>query len=272
MYNYDLPDSVKVVEDGPIRTVLLNRPDQLNATNDEMLVALERIWAQLAADPGARVVVLTGEGRGFSAGGDLEGQLALEDMTRGEVDEWAWRQLEVARRTVLEMLAFPLPVIAAVNGPAVGVGMSLALGCDIILASDRAYFSDPHIAIGLVPGDGAGALMPLHTSLLRAKEFLFTGDRIAATQAVEIGIANKVVAHERLRAEATDLAVRIARLSKTALQGTKRTLNAYAINAMGASLDVGVMSERATIGSPEHLDSVRSTLHRIRRQETAHKP
>ena len=186
-----LPDEIQVESEGPLRIVTLNRPEQLNATNAALHRGVAEVWRVLAADPDARVVILTGAGTAFSAGGDfgflvqLQQDEALRDQTIVE-----------ARTILLDMLAFPLPVIAAVNGPAVGLGCSLALSCDLVLLSDRAHLADPHLNVGLVAGDGGAALWPLYTSLLRAKEFIFTGERIAPEQAVALGLANRVVPHD----------------------------------------------------------------------------
>src|SRR5260221_12884219 len=108
------------------------------------------------------------------------------------------------------MVRFPLPVIAAVNGPAVGLGCSLAVACDLVFMSELAFLADPHVTVGLVAGDGGAALWPLLTSMLRAKEYLFTGDRIPATVAVELGLANRVVASDTLVADAIAVAHRLA--------------------------------------------------------------
>lgn len=149
------------------------------------------------------------------------------------------------------MIRFPLPVVAAVNGPAVGLGCSLAVLSDIVLISSDAHLADPHVSIGLVAGDG-GALWPFLTSMHRAKEFLFTGARISAEEAVELGLANRVVAPDALLAEALALAQLLARQPARALQDTKRALNSY-LGATGwGAAHMAVLGERASMGSAEH--------------------
>ena len=132
MTTYDLPDELKVVTDGPSARSPLNRPAELNAVNQPLHWALANVWRQLAADPEARVVVLTGAGRAFCAGGDLDWITSfLEDPVAGE------ESLREGAEIIEELLRFPLPVIAAINGAAVGLGCSLAVLCDIVLISDR---------------------------------------------------------------------------------------------------------------------------------------
>src|SRR6201987_3641866 len=142
-------DEILVAADGPVRIVTLNNPDSANAVNNRMHTAFTRLWATLAEDPDARAVLITGTGDYFSAGGKL--------------GEWLWAAVENpgarragvrgARRIGGGTIDFPLPIVAAVNGPAVGFGCSIAVLCDIVLMSDRAFFADTHVASGLVAGD-----------------------------------------------------------------------------------------------------------------------
>ncbi|SHN18607.1 Enoyl-CoA hydratase/isomerase [Cryptosporangium aurantiacum] len=160
---------------GAVRVVTLNRPEALNATNEALHTALIEVWHHLAADPEARAVVLTGAGRAFSAGGDLQHFVDLWDdraARRREIDD--------AGRLVAEMLDFPLPIVAAVNGPAVGLGCSLACCSDIVLIAESAYIADPHVGVGLTAADGGAPAWPLLMGMLRAKEYLLTGERIPA--------------------------------------------------------------------------------------------
>jgi len=253
----ELPQELGITADGPVRTVTLNRPDDLNAANEGMHAALADVWGRIAADPEARVAILTGAGRAFSAGGDFEW------MTRIQSD-LAYRQgiIDEARRILGEMLRFPLPIVAAVNGPAVGLGCSLALSCDLVLISDQAHLADPHVAVGLVAGDGGAALWPFMTSLLRAKEYVFTGDRIGPELAVSLGLANRVVPHAELAAEASKLAHRLAALPARALQDTKRALNAHLAQAMTGPMEIALVAELQSMGSEEHRARVQELLAR----------
>jgi len=250
-----LPEEIQIRNEGPVRFVTLNRPEQLNATNAELHRGLSLVWRQLAADEGARVVILTGAGKAFSAGGDFHfmTKLAAEERFREQT-------MEEARTILLDMIRFPLPLIAAVNGPAVGLGCSLALSCDLVLLSDQAHLADPHLAIGLVPGDGGVALWPLFTSMLRVKEFLFTGDRIGPEQAVALGLANRVVPNVELMGEALKLAQRLARLPERALRDTKRGLNAHIEKAVSGPLEIAIQAELASMASAEHAERVRRLI------------
>ncbi len=172
---YDLPDSIVVEADGPVRVVRLNRPDDLNATNHELHEGLADLWPQITLDRDCRSAVITGNGRAFSAGGDYQ---YLDQLS----NDRALRQVtvETGKRIVLNMIACRVPVVAAVNGPAVGLGCSLVSLSDMVYMARSAHLADPHVLVGLVAADGGPITWPLHTSLMLAKEFAFTGDRITA--------------------------------------------------------------------------------------------
>ena len=246
---YDLPDELTVEVDGPLRTVTINRPNDLNAVNASLHWALANVWRQLAADLEAEVVILTGAGRAFSAGGDLDWITSFLDdpVARDE-------SLREGAQIIEEMLRFPLPVIAAVNGPAVGLGCSLAVLCDIVLMADTAHLADPHVAVGLVAGDGGAAFWPLLTPILRSREYLYTGDRIPAATAVELGLATRTTAPDDLLLEARRLAQRLAAQSSAALQGTKRVLNMHLAQALTGAMQAGFAAEAATMASDEHRE------------------
>ena len=247
--SYDLPAEITVESDGPVRVVVLSRPDELNAVNRSLHWALANLWRQIAADPAARVVILTGAGRAFSAGGDLDWITSFLDdpVARDE-------SLREGAQIIDELLRFPIPVIAAVNGPAVGLGCSLAVLCDVVLISESAYLADPHVSVGLVAGDGGAAFWPLLTPILRSREYLFTGDRIPATTAVEIGLATRTTAPDELLTEARRLAGRLAQLPAEAVRGTRRVLNMYMAQALAGAVQAGFASEAITMQSAEHRD------------------
>jgi enoyl-CoA hydratase len=253
--DYDLPDELTVTADGPIRIVRINRPADLNAINEPLHRALAQIWRQLAADQEARAVVLTGEGRAFSAGGDLDWITSFLDdpVARDE-------SLREGAEIIEEVLRFPLPVIAAVNGPAVGLGCSIAVLCDVLLISATAYLADPHVAVGLVAGDGGAAFWPLLTPLLRSRVYLFTGDRIPAATAVELGLATKAVPADELLPEAMTLAMRFAKQPIEAIRGTKRVLNMHLAGALAGPLQSGFAAEAVSMQTPEHRARLEAML------------
>ena len=184
---YDLPDELEVEIDGPIRIVRLNRPEQLNATNHPLHCGLADVFPQLDADPDARVAVITGNGRAFSAGGDFN---YLDELTRD--DALRQQTLVDGRRIVTGMISCRLPIVAAVNGAAVGLGCSLVALSDIVFMAESAHLADPHVMVGLVAADGGPVTWPLLTSLQLAKEYALTGDRIPAERAAAIGLVNHV--------------------------------------------------------------------------------
>lgn len=219
---YTPPPELVIEADGPVRILTMNNPDMLNAFVGPLHLAMGDVWQHLSEDDDCRAVVVTGAGRAFSAGGDIPGFIRnYESMDHRRND------LRRAKRLMDAMAAFPKPVVAAVNGPAVGLGCSVAVLCDIVLISDATFMADPHVSIGLVAGDGGAVSWPLFMSLLKAKEYLFTGDRIPAAKAVELGLANRVVPAGEVLAEATALAHRLAGLPRQALQETKRALNLH---------------------------------------------
>ena len=160
--------------------------------------------------------------------------------------------MEEVRRIIVDMLRFPLPVVAAVNGPAVGLGCSLALAADHVLLSDKAKLGDPHLNVGLVPGDGGVVLWPFYTSLLKVKEYLFTGKLIAANDAVDMGLANRVVPHDELMNEAMAFAELLASKPRKALQDTKRALNSYIETQSRGPMEIAIQAEYKSMASPEH--------------------
>lgn len=235
---YDLSDSVIVSADGPVRELTLNRPGAANAVDSAMHHDLAHVWSRIAADREAKVVVLTGGGRAFSAGGDRG---LIKDAAAAPEARYAI--VREARRIVTEMIAFPLPVVAAVNGAAVGLGCSLALLSDVVLMAENAFFSDPHVSIGLVAADGGALAWPVYTSLLRAKEYVLTGDRIDARTAERMGLANHVVPSGELRPAARDLAARLAGQPRQALLDTKRALNVHLARAVAGVIDFAFAAE-----------------------------
>jgi enoyl-CoA hydratase len=242
-------DRVLVSGSGAIRTVTLNRPEQLNAVDEAMHHELGQVWDGIAAERDARVVVLTGAGRAFSAGGDVSWFSSLVEDA-----DLRSRCMQEGRRIVNSLSGFPLPVIAAVNGPAVGLGCSLALLSDIVLMSDKAFFADPHVAIGLVAADGAAMALPLLTSLMRAKEFLFTGDRIDAATAERIGLANHVYPPDELLAAAYALAERLAGMPPQSVSDTKRLLNLHLGHAVDTMIDFAFAAESESFARGDFLE------------------
>lgn len=257
MTGYDLPPEIEVRADGPIRIVTLNRPESLNATNRDLHHGLGALFGQLDADLDARAAVLTGAGRAFCAGGDFG---YLDELIRDE--DLRLETMVDARQLVTGMVRCRIPIVAAVNGPAVGLGCSLAALSDIVYMAESAYLADPHVLVGLVAADGGPVTWPLLTSLQLAKEYAFTGDRISAQRAAAIGLANHVVPDEEVVEAALACARKLAALPRRALEDTKRVLNLHLERAVLATLDYALAAEDRSFLSPELRATVDKRLAR----------
>jgi len=255
---YDLPDEILIEADGPIRVITLNRPEALNATNHVLHAGLAALWPELDADDEARVAVLTGAGRAFSAGGDFR---YIDDLSKDK----ALRALTLmhGRQIVTGMVGCRVPVVAAVNGPAVGLGCSLVALSDIVFMAESAHLADPHVVLGLVAADGGPVVWPLLTSLQLAKEYALTGDRIPARRAAEIGLVNHVCPDGEVMEQAMACAHRIAALPKGAVEDTKRVVNIQMERAVLAALDFALSAEDRSFTSPE----LRSNIDRMLKRE-----
>jgi enoyl-CoA hydratase len=251
---YDVPEELVVEADGPIRVIRLNRPDDLNAVNRDLHEGIADLWPQINDDLDARAVVITGNGRAFSAGGDF-------GYIRDQVIDTALRRasLDTGQRLVLNLIQCRVPVIAAVNGPAVGLGCSLVALSDMVYMSNTAHLSDPHVIVGLVAADGGALAWPFNMSLMLAKEFAFTGDRITAERAHQMGLVNHVCDPDKVVAAAIECAHRIAKLPPYAVQMTKRLLNIHLERAVLATIDFAAASEYESFAT----EDVRAFLERM---------
>jgi enoyl-CoA hydratase len=254
---YNLPEELTIESAGNVRVLTLNRPGSLNAISPSMQAGLVTVWSQISSDPDARAVVLTGAGRSFSAGGDLD------NFVRQQTDtELRRRSLRNARRLTDELMSFHLPVVAAVNGPAIGLGATLAILSDYVVMSEDSYLADTHVQVGLVAGDGGAAFWPLLCGLLRAKALLLLGDRIRPEEAVQLGLANRVVAGDMLKDEAVAIATKLAALPSQAVQDTKRALNMH-LKLASSVLDFSLAAEEQSFATPD----VAAAVARIRERQ-----
>jgi len=190
--------------------------------------------------------VLTGAGKAFSAGGNVAGFDELRTNLARRTD-----LMRGARRIVDEMLNVHVPVVAAVNGAAIGLGCTLATLCDIVFLADTARIADPHVAVALVAGDGGAVTWPHMTSILKVKQYLLTGDPVPPDEAVAIGLANFVVPADQVVSEATAFAHRLADLPPQAVQDTKAVLNQHLRLSAVAALGYGLAAETHSHDTPE---------------------
>ncbi|HUZ10319.1 MAG TPA: enoyl-CoA hydratase/isomerase family protein [Acidimicrobiales bacterium] len=245
--NYERFSPALLVEErGPVRIITMNKPEQLNSMSDDLHHAIGEVWHELLSDHEARVVVLTGAGRAFCTGG------YMANFIRSNQDPvMRRRDIRQAEHLAKAMIDCDLPIVAAVNGPAVGLGCSLAVMSDIVLMADDAWFADTHVNVGLVAGDGGAVSWPLMMSLLKAKEYIFLGDRIPAADAVQLGLANRVCPPDRLMEEALLLAGRLAEQPQQALRDTKRALNKHLEHAAGLVLSFALAAETESFGTED---------------------
>ncbi|MFJ8633989.1 enoyl-CoA hydratase/isomerase family protein [Streptomyces sp. NPDC093568] len=227
---------VQHATDNQVRRITLNRPETLNALTPDQRERIIQLLADASADPDVRAVVITGTGRGFCAGADLRGQASGAERVAGDVA----RTLRLgAQRLIAAVLDCEKPVIAAVNGTAAGLGAQLAFACDLVLAAESARFIEVFARRGLVPDGGGAYLLPRLVGPQRAKELMFFGDALGATDAERLGLVNRVVADGELDKTARAWAERLAAGPTRALALTKQLVN--------ASLD----SDRATAFAAE---------------------
>ncbi|MBJ7518414.1 MAG: enoyl-CoA hydratase/isomerase family protein [Solirubrobacteraceae bacterium] len=227
-------DTVAIERRGAVATIELRRPDALNAWNDVMSRDLQAALEEVAADPAIRAVGLTGAGRAFCSGADLK----VGGPAEGDDPDLGASLRERYNPVILGLRELPKPVVALVNGPAVGVGCSLALAADLVVAAESAYFLLAFVNIGLVPDGGASAFVPARAGVGRAAEMAMLGERIGATQAAEWGLVNRVVAGADLAAEGAALLDRLADGPTLAHAGIKRQLNAWSQAQLTAQLEL----------------------------------
>lgn len=243
--------TIEFAREGRLLRLTLNRPDALNAVNLELHDDLaDALWfAQ--CDTGSDVVMITGAGRAFSAGGDLD-HIANSAANPHLFDHEA----RMAKRIMFTLLDIDKPVICKLNGHAVGLGATIALMCDIIFAAEGAKIGDPHVGIGLVAGDGGAVIWAQRIGLARAKEYLFTGDLITAQKAAEIGLVNHCLPREELDAAVDAFCQRLLNGASGAIRATKILTNLELKRIATAVMDAGIAYESVSVRSADHLEGI----------------
>jgi 2-(1,2-epoxy-1,2-dihydrophenyl)acetyl-CoA isomerase len=236
-----------------VATIELNRPQALNAWNAQLGADLLAALSAAGADEAVRAVVITGAGRAFSSGADLRDLSGGETTPDGRPDVYGTltKRYHPIMHAIREL---PKPVLAAVNGPAVGIGCSLALCCDLILATESAYFLLAFVNIGLVPDGGSSLFVPSRVGIARASELMMLGERLGAAQALEWGLINRVCADERLPGEAAALAARLAAGPTRSYAGTKRQLNNWLYARMDEQLELEARIQQEMAGSDDFVE------------------
>ena len=247
--------AVLYAAEGGVATLTMNRPQVLNALNDDLLNGLREGLARAKADDAVRAVLLTGAGKGFCAGADL----AAGSARKGPYDvSQALR--ERYHPIVLAMRRLPKPIVAAVNGSAAGAGMSLALASDIVLAGESASFLQAFSRIGLVPDCGSTWLLPRLVGDVRARAMVMLADKIGARDALQYGLVWQVYADDRLMAEALACARRLAQMPTRAYDLIKQALEASAVNGLGAQLEVEGRLQAEAMATADHKEGVAAFL------------
>lgn len=242
---------------GPIAVLTLNRPDKLNAMPEvDDGDAFRTLCEAIDADPAIRCAIITGTGRAFSAGGDVKAMQSRSELFEGGGMAIRERYRRIVHRIIRSVYELQVPLIAAVNGPAVGLGCDLAGLADIRIASDRARFGVPFLKLGIIPGDGGAWLLPRTIGYARAAEMLFTGDLIDAATAAEWGLVNRVVPHDQLMDEAMALATRIAAQPPHALRLAKTLLRQGRESSYEAVLEMSASAQALSHLTDDHLEGV----------------
>ena len=236
-------------------TIELNRPDNLNAWNLQLGLDLLAAVERARDDDAVRAVMITGAGRGFSSGADLREQ---RETTESEpaIPDLSSRLRERYHPILTGIREMPKPVVAAVNGPAVGIGCSLALACDLILAAESSYFLLAFINIGLVPDGGSTAFVPARTGFARAAEMALLGERVPAAKALEWGLVNRVVADDELAGEARALTARLAAGPTAAYANAKRLLNRRLYPDLDGQLEAEAVAQGEQGATADFIEGV----------------
>ena len=251
-----MSDLVLLTHAEGVATLTLNRPDKLNSFGDDMRGQLAHALDRVRDTPGIAVLVITGAGRAFSAGGDIQYMVRLKDRD-APYEDFA-PLLEAGREGILRLAALPFPVIAAVNGPAAGGGMNLALACDIRIASDQATLGETFVRIGLHADWGGTYFLPRLVGTAKALELCWLGEMIDAAEALRIGLVNRVVPHARFAEEVATVARRLAAAPRASIFGVKRTLKASWQRSLEECLADEIEAQRACWASPDSAEGTRA--------------
>jgi enoyl-CoA hydratase len=244
-------ETLRLERRGAVLEVTIDHPrSPVNAVDARLHEELGGLFRLLRREREARAVLLTGRGRAFCAGGDFAWFPELRGLERLEPLRHDARQL------VWDLLDVELPIVAAVNGHAVGLGASIALLCDVVFLADTATIADPHVRVGIAAGDGGAAIWPLLLGPARAKQYLLTGDPVDAATAERIGLVNSTVPAAELLATARAFADRLAAGAPLALRYTKLAVNQWVKSAAAAAFDVSTALEIVTFQSEDHAEAL----------------
>ena len=249
--NFSKYTALRVERDGPVLRVWFDRPDQLNAVRRDVHGELETLFFDIDQDEATRVAVISGRGRAFSAGGDLDWLVELNADPEASA-----RAIRADRIIQTALLNMETPLIARVNGPAVGLGCSIALYCDIVVAHPRAVFADPHVSVGLVAGDGGALIWPQLIGYAQARRYLLTGDHITGEDAARLGLITECAPEADLDNAVTHWVEKLLAQPDPALRWTKLSINGGLRAIASSVLDAAAGFENLTQILPGHRDAL----------------
>jgi 2-(1,2-epoxy-1,2-dihydrophenyl)acetyl-CoA isomerase len=242
-------DTVRYEQDGAVAVITINRPDAMNSFNTALRLDLRAAFEHAEGDRSVRAVVLTGEGRSFSAGADLKSSM--------DTDKSVEQQLQTEYRPILECIArMPQPVIAAVGGSAAGIGMSYALHCDLMIMADNAFLLSPFATISLVPDGGLNWMLVQQLGYRRAFQLSVEAERIPAARCVELGLCNRAVPADKLLAEARAWAASLAERAPLSLAATKQAMRHAAAADWASTFDIEAPLQRKLRNSSDCVEGV----------------
>lgn len=264
MTQYSDYENITVEKSEGVALLTINRPDFRNAVSHDTHLELERVWLELSEDDEVKAIVLTGAGKSFSAGGDVKNMARRAGTVEGL--QFALRTPGDARRMLQNILEVRQPIIAAVNGDAVGLGATLALFCDVVVIAEDAKFGDSHVKVGLVAGDGGAVIWPMLVGPARAKEFLMRGKLMSGSDASDMGLANYAVPREEVMEKAIDIAQELTSLPEHAVQWTKLSVNKAVKDQLNLIMDASIAYEMLTIQTHDHKEAATAFAEKRRPQ------
>jgi enoyl-CoA hydratase len=256
MVDYAKYQCIKVDKEGKLAVVTFNRPESLNAINSQMHDELEHIWIDLAHDEDVNAILLTGAGKAFSAGGDVKAMASRWGTEEGR--KWALVTPAAGRRIIQNLLDVEQPIIAAVNGDAIGLAANIALFCDVIVASESARLADTHVKVGIVAGDSGAVIWPLMIGPARAKEFLMRAAFITGAEAAKIGLVNYAVPREQVLPKAREIAQELADGPTWAIRWSKLAVNKWLKQQVNLILDASLAYEMVTFTTKDHREAAQA--------------
>jgi enoyl-CoA hydratase len=256
--NYDRYKNLLVSKSNGIATVTINRPETLNAMSMDVHGDIEHIWSDIEQDPEVNVSILTGAGKCFSAGGNIKDM--IERWGTPEARTMVGALPERAKRLVAGFVNTTKPIIAAINGDAMGLGATMALLCDISVISESARIGDTHVRVGLVAGDGGAVIWPLLIGVNRAKDFIMRGKVVRGKEATEMGLTNYCASPDKVMEEALKIAEDINSVPPLAARWTKVAANLILKQQFSLVFDASIAYECMSMNTEDHLEACKAFI------------